>query len=67
LYAGAETAPLALAANATGTRTFGRRLFFEADSLSFVQLIEVACHRATMEEPLLAAVVAYKPEPSVTN
>src|SRR4029079_648461 len=58
---------LALAANVAGARSFRRRLFLEADALTFVQLVEVTLHRASMEEPLLAAVVANETEPPITD
>ena len=53
---------LAFAANVAGARPFGRRLLFEADALTFVQLVEAALHRASVKEPLLAAIVANEPE-----
>src|SRR5205823_14532746 len=55
------------AANVSRPRSFGRRLFFEADALAFVQLVEAALHRAPMKKPLLPAVVADEAETPVSN
>jgi hypothetical protein len=57
----------AFAANITGARTFRRWLFIETDTLAFVELVEAALDRTAMKEPLLPAVVANEPEPSVAN
>src|SRR5439155_24601923 len=54
-------------ANVSGARTFRRRFLFEADALSFVELVEAARHRTAMKEPLLPAVVANESEPPVPN
>src|SRR6185312_3105097 len=56
-----------LAANVARARALGRRLLIEGHALAFVQRIEAALHRATVEEPLLAAVVADESEASVPN
>src|SRR5215831_13531554 len=56
-----------VAAHVTGTRSFGGRLFLEADALSLVELIEVALHRTAVEEPLLTAVVSNESEASVSH
>src|SRR5919198_5809920 len=51
----------------SGARTFRRRFLFEADALSFVELVEATRHRTAMEEPLLPAVVANESESPVSN
>ena len=56
---------LAVAANVAGARPFGRRLFFEIDALALIQLVEATLHGATMEKPLLSAIVANETKPSV--
>jgi hypothetical protein len=58
---------LPFGANVSGARALRGRLFVKVDALSFVELVEAALHRTPMEEPLLAAVVANEPEPSVPN
>src|SRR5262249_22020943 len=58
---------LAFAANVAGARPFRRRLLIEADALTFVELVEAALNRTSMKEPLLTAIVANEPEPSVSN
>ena len=57
----------AFAADVACARPLGRRFFLEADALAFIELVEAALHRAAVEEPLLAAIVANEPEPSVPN
>src|SRR5712664_1554210 len=58
---------LAVAANVAGARPFGRRLFFEIDALALIQLVEATLHGAAMKKPLLPAIVADEPEPSIAN
>src|SRR5579871_668453 len=58
---------LGFAADVAGAGAFRGRLLFEADPLPFIELVEAALHRAAMEEPLLAAVVANEPEAAVSN
>src|SRR5215213_9201044 len=53
------------AADVAGARPLGRRLFFEADALAFIQLVEAAADRTAMKEPLLAALVANESESAV--
>src|SRR5262249_20830521 len=50
-----------------GPRALGRRLFLAVGALPFVQLVETALNGTAMKEPLLPAVVANEPEPSVPN
>jgi hypothetical protein len=57
----------AFAADVAGPGALGGWLFVECDALSFIQLVEASLHRAAMEKPFLAAVVANETEPSVTN
>src|SRR5262249_26463069 len=64
---GASIDRLAFAANVAGARPFRRGLFFEVDALAFIQLVEASLHRATVEEPLLPAIVANEPEPTITH
>src|SRR5437762_3567849 len=56
-----------LAVNVAGARPFGRGLLVKVDALAFIQLVEASLDGATVEEPLLTAFIANKPEPPVTN
>ena len=55
------------AANVARARPLGRWLFFEADALAFVQLVEAALHRAPVKKPFLPTVVADEAETPVSN
>ena len=55
-------------ADIPGPWSLGRGFFVEADSLSFIQLIEVPdFHRAPVEKPLLTAVVTDESEPPIAH
>jgi len=55
-------------ADVSRARAFRRWLFVEADALTFVQLLErTRLHRASVKEPLLAAIVADKPESAIAD
>src|SRR5262249_1649319 len=56
-----------LAADVPGARSFRGALLFEVDALAFIQLVEASLHRAAVEEPLLPAIVANEPEPTITH
>src|SRR5262249_43305332 len=57
----------AFAADVPCAGPFRRRLFFKADALAFVQLVEAALNRTAVKEPFLAAVVANESESSVAH
>src|SRR5262245_6167912 len=57
----------AFRADVSCARAFCRRFFLETDPLTFIELVEAALHRASVEEPLLPAIVANETEPSVPN
>src|SRR5947208_5634161 len=58
----------ALGSDISRARSFRRRFFVEADALTFVELLELACrHRAAMEEPLLTTVVADEAESAIPD
>ena len=56
-----------LRTDVSSTRSLRRGFLFEHHALSFVELVEVALHRAPVEEPLLPAVVANEPEPTIPH
>jgi hypothetical protein len=58
---------LAVAANVTGSRPFGRRFFLELNALAFIQLVEAALNRAAMKKPLLSAIVTNESKATVAN
>jgi hypothetical protein len=64
----AEQALSGLCADISGARPFLRRLLVEAHALSLGELIEAASfHRASMEEPLLAAIISNEPESTIPH
>ena len=46
---------------------FGDDLFVERDALPFGERIEAALHAASMEEPLLSAIVTDEAEAAITH
>src|SRR5262245_41099598 len=57
----------AFGSDVPGARPLGRRFFLEIDPLALIELVEAALYRASVEEPLLSAIVANEPESSVPN
>ena len=66
---GKEGVPISgFGADVSRARAFRRWLFVEADALAFVQLLErTSLHRASVEEPLLAAIVADKTKSAISD
>src|SRR5215471_425792 len=57
----------AFAADVSCARTLCRRFFLETNPLSLVELVETTLHGASVEEPLLPAIVPNEPKASVAN
>jgi hypothetical protein len=62
-----EALVLSVAADVSGARSLGRRLFVEADALTFIQCIEAALDGAPVKEPFLPALVANETKTSIAN
>jgi len=53
--------------NVASARALRRRLFVERDALPFGERIEAALHAASMEEPLLPAIITDEAEAAITH